>query len=144
MNAEMKNDILRQVLFMTMIESLKNYEKHGILDEVEQAKKEKDIVEGPAKVKTYGITDTEQFLKFSSDTFNCAHWSIEKDESGFTAITKSCVACGMAKQQNAPSPCNMTCISPVRGVIKGLNENNKLDVQETLWDGKRCVFKVSC
>ncbi len=143
MTAEMKNDILRQVLFMNMIESLKNYEKYGILNEVEEEKRAKDLAEGPAKVKHYGITDAEQFLKFSSDTFNCAHWTIGKNNTGFKAVTKSCYVCGMAKQQNAPSPCEMTCISPVRGVIKGINKDHQLDVEETLWEGNKCVFNIN-
>lgn len=143
MTAEMKNDILRQVLFMNMIDSHKNYERHGILDEVEKEKRESDLAEGPEKVKKYGITSAEQFLQFSSDTFNCAHWEILPEDESFTAITKGCVACGMAKQMNAPSPCEITCISPVRGIIKGLNSSHELDVQETLWEGEKCVFRVN-
>lgn len=142
MTTETKNEILRQVLFMNMIDSLKNYEKNGILEKVEEEKKKRDIAEGPAKVQNYGIKSAEQFLQFSTDTFNCAHWDIQSEENGFTAITKGCVVCGMAKQAQAPSPCEMTCISPVRGIIKGINPNHDLEVKETLWDGEKCVFNV--
>lgn len=143
MNAEMKNDILRQVLFMTMIDSLKNYEKHGILEQVEKSKIERDLAEGPAKVKKYGLTSAEQFLQFSTDTFNCTKWDIQTDEDGFTATTKGCVVCGMAKQMNAPNPCEMTCISPSRGVVKGINKDHNFEVQETLWESDKCIFKVT-
>lgn len=143
MTAEIKNDILRQVLFMTMIDSLKNYDKHGILEEVEKSKIEKDLAEGPDKVEKYGLKSVEQFLQFSSDTFNCVKWDIQPNEDGFTAITKGCVVCGMAKQMNAPNPCEMTCISPSRGVVKGINKNHKFEVLETLWDGDKCLFKIS-
>lgn len=143
MTAEMKNEILRQVLFTTMIDSLKNYEKYGILKEVEEEKKKCDIENGPAKVTHYGITSAEQFLKFSSDTFNCAQWEFENDDKGFTATTRGCVVCGMAKQAGAPSPCELTCISPVRGIIKGINENHEFDVRETLWEGEKCVFRIN-
>lgn len=142
MTAEMKNDVLRQVLFMTMVNSLKNYEQNGILEKVVQEKIEQDLREGPAKVQHYGLTSAEQFLQFSTDTFACAHWAFERDAQGVTATTKGCVVCGMAKQAGAPSPCELTCISPVRGVIKGLNPNNQFEVKETLWESDRCVFRI--
>lgn len=143
MTVEMKNEVLRQVLFTTMIESLINYEKHGILEAVEQEKCERDLAEGEAKVNQYGIESAEQFLQFSCDTFKCADWEFEYDENGFNAVSKSCVVCGMAKQAGAPSPCELTCISPNRGVVKGIDRNSELIVKETLWDGKKCLFRVN-
>lgn len=143
MTADMQNGILRQVLFMNMLESLKNYKNNGILKKVEKEKADRDILEGPAKVKHYNINSAEQFLKFSSDTFNCAHWSLEHDEEGFTATTDGCVICSLAKKLGAPSPCKMTCISPVRGVIKGIDSNHDLKVLETLWEGNKCIFRVN-
>lgn len=143
MTAEMKNGILRQVLFMTMIEGLRNYEKLGVLDQIEKEKGERTIAEGPDKVKMYGISSAEEFLQFSADTFACADWSFEFDSEGFTAVTPSCVMCGMAKQAGAPSPCEMTCIAPVRGIVKGIDPDHELVVRETLWEGNCCEFRVN-
>ncbi len=142
MTAEMKNGVLQQVLFTTIIDSLINYEKHGILADVERERRERDIAEGEAKVQQYGISSAEQFLQFSTETFNCVNWEIEQNEDGFTAVTKKCIVCAMAKQAGAPSPCELTCISPNLGVIKGVDKNSELIVEETLWTGERCLFKV--
>lgn len=137
-----KVDVLRQISFMQIIEAMSNYEKHGIREKVIADKKAKDLAEGPTKCKMFGLQTPEDFLNFSMDAFNCVDWKYEYNEEGFTATTHSCVACHMAKEVSAPSICEMHCINPFLAVIKGINPEGDLTVEETLWEGEKCVFRV--
>lgn len=143
MDAEMINTTLRQILFMTFIEYLDICRRHGILETVEKEKMAREIENGPEKVRQYQITDAAVFLKFSEEVFDCVAWDISPDTEGFTAVTKKCVFCGMAKKTNSPRPCMMTCIAPFAGVLQGINSKHSLEVKETLWEGDRCVFRVN-
>lgn len=142
MDTTTKIDVLRKICFMQMIEAMSNYEKHGIREEVIADKKARDLAEGPAKCAMFGLKTPEDFLNFSMDAFNCVDWQFDFTEEGFNATTYSCVACHMAKEAHAPSICEMHCINPFLAVIKGLNPKGELIVEETLWEGGKCLFKV--
>lgn len=53
-----------------------------------------------------------------------------------------CMFCAMAKKMGAQSPCNIYCMDPMEGMIKGIAQGLTYDVLETLWSGSRCKVEV--
>jgi len=46
------------------------------------------------------------------------------------------------KRTGAGSPCEIYCLNPLEGMIKGINPDSVFEVKETLWEGKECSVEV--
>ncbi len=90
----------------------------------------------------FGITKPEEVFIRLSEIFNCASWEIISEPGGFSAEAKACKLCGFAKKIGAQKPCNLYCLDPMEGMVKGLDNNLNFIVQETLWDGQKCKVEV--
>jgi hypothetical protein len=51
--------------------------------------------------------------------------------------------CAMAKRLGAQSPCNVYCLDPMEGMVRGLNEKAVVTVEETLYHGAQCRVRIS-
>lgn len=97
---------------------------------------------GKANAEQFGVSRPEELFSKLTDIFGCATWEIKTEDGGFSAETKSCKLCAIAKRMGAPGPCDMYCLDPMEGMIKGLAPEMKFTVGETLWNGSRCQVKV--
>lgn len=116
--------------------------REGVLEKVTERKKAEQMAMGKAKVDYYGIHAPEDVFLNLSEVFNCADWKIRPGANGFTAEAADCKLCATAKRIGAPSPCNIYCLNPMEGMVKGLNPNALFEVKETLWSGQRCRVEV--
>jgi len=126
-----------------MVDSAANYEHFGITAQVAEKKQKEQAVAAPRQLAQLGVqTPAEIFLKFAS-VFGCADWQVTENADGSAAaVTKTCLACGIAKTRGGGKPCQLYCINPFRGLAAALSPSRALDVQETLWEGKECRFLV--
>jgi hypothetical protein len=125
-----------------LVDAVRHYEKHGILDAVTASKKQEQEMAAPAQLTRLGITDPEGLFSTFSSIFGCAQWSMEKRGEVFYARTSACLACALAKKLGTKAPCDIFCINPFIGLAKALPESKTLEVRETLWEGSACLFEL--
>ncbi|HAE22140.1 MAG TPA: hypothetical protein DCG47_07440 [Spirochaetaceae bacterium] len=127
----------------TLVDAVRQYESHGILEDVTEAKRREQEAAAPGQLHRLGITSPEALFGTFQAVFGCADWTTESDGAVFRATAGSCLACAIAKKLGAPAPCSISCINPFVGLSKSLPEPRRLEVKETLWDGSACVFELS-
>lgn len=142
MDKEKHIGILQQSYINTIVGSLRLFDATGSFEQAEAVKRKELEVTAPLIVKNFGLNEPKEAFTFPQMVFNCAQWTIEDVEKGFTATAKGCRLCGAAKQGNAPNPCNMYCLDPLKNMIKTLDPALEFDAQETLWEGKQCYIEV--
>lgn len=49
---------------------------------------------------------------------------------------------GKKKKIGDQSPCNIYCLDPMEGMIKGIDSDLTYDVMETLWSSQKCKVDV--
>jgi len=142
----MENDVKLQILQLTyagvVADAVLQMGREGILEKVTKQKKEEQMLTGKMKAQQFGITQPEEVFQRLSEIFNCASWEIIPEPGGFSAEAKACKLCGFAKKFGAQKPCNLYCLDPMEGMVKGLDDNLNFIVQETLWDGQKCKVEV--
>jgi hypothetical protein len=117
--------------------------REGVLDRVTSHKREEQLSSGKIRAAQFGITKPEEaFLKLY-EIFGCSNWQIIPGSGGFAAQTSTCMLCAIAKKMGSPSPCNLYCLNPMEGIVKGLKSDAVYRVDETLWDGAKCTIRVS-
>ena len=140
-----ENDI--QLLQMTyaavLADATAQFARENVLQSVTQRKKAEQMATGKMKAAHFGITSPEAVFTRLATVFNCAAWEIQGTEKTFVAETTTCKLCVIAKKINAPAPCNLYCLDPMEGMVKGLNSRAAFEVEETLWDGKKCRVRVN-
>jgi L-2-amino-thiazoline-4-carboxylic acid hydrolase len=117
--------------------------RDGILPRVTEEKKREQMRTGKAKAAQFGISRPEEVFQKVSEIFDCARWEVTQMPSGFSAETRSCKLCAIAKNMGAPGPCDMYCLDPMEGMVKGLAPEMTFAVNETLWDGSKCRVEVA-
>jgi hypothetical protein len=118
--------------------------QEGVLERVRNRKREEQLLGGKLRATQLGIASEEDvFLKLSA-LMGCADWSVERGESGdITARATRCMLCAFAKRMGAPSPCQIYCLDPMEGMVRGLNEAAQFVVQETLYEGACCRVEIT-
>lgn len=142
MENEMRVKILENTYVHVLIDSILNYQKHGILNDVIKEKEEIQMMTGKMQVQNFGITKVEEVFTKLSETFNCAKWEINETEDGLEMISKSCKLCDCAKKMNAESPCHVYCLNPMKGMVRGLDDQLEFEVKETLYGGDKCRILI--
>jgi hypothetical protein len=113
------------------------------LEKVTEKRRKEQILFGAEKAKNFGVSSPEEVFTKISELFNCTFWKIKEDNKGFLAKANSCKLAAMAKEVGAGPPCDIYCLDPIEGMLKGLNQDYQIEVEETLWQGKKCKVKVS-
>ena len=142
MENEKKLQILQFTYAGVVADAVLQMGREGVLEKVTQQKKREQMLTGRMKAEQFGITRPEEVFLKLSEIFNCASWEIISEQEGFTAEAKACRLCGLAKKIGAQRPCNLYCLDPMEGMIKGLNDDLSFVVRETLWDGQKCRVEV--
>jgi hypothetical protein len=126
-----------------MVDAAANFEHFGVAGQVADKKAREQAVAAPAQLAQLGIAAPADLFRRFGSIFGCAQWELKEGADGcVTAETKSCLACAIAKKRGAGRPCELYCINPFRGLAGALQPWRKLEVDETLWEGKRCRFRV--
>ena len=142
MENEEKIQILQFTYAGALADAVLQMGREGILEKVTRQKKEEQMLTGKMKAEQFGITQPEEVFQKLSEIFNCASWEIVSEADGFFSETKACKLCGFAKKIGAQKPCNLYCLDPMEGMVKGLNDSLNFIVCETLWDGQKCKVQV--
>jgi hypothetical protein len=116
--------------------------RHGILSKVTEEKKREQMRTGKTKSAQFGITRPEEVFSRLTEIFGCATWEVTAEAGGFSAETKSCRLCAIAKSIGAPGPCDVYCLDPMEGMVKGLAPGVQFAVIETVWDGSKCRVEI--
>jgi hypothetical protein len=148
MEVVMADQDLRKLLQLfyagQIVDASANYGHFGITEQVLEKKEREQALAAPAQLAQLGIgTPAELFRRFSQ-IFGCASWRIvEAADGSMTAESTGCLACAIAKKRGSGEPCRLSCINPFRGMLQAMRPARALIAEETLWDGKRCLFRVS-
>ncbi len=142
MNLEMRIKLLETAYNGALVDSIYNYDKNGILDQVTEDKKQVQFLMGPKYVENFVMKKAEDVFLVLKEGFNCADWVIEEKEEGFEAVAKGCKLCGLAKEVKTKKPCDMYCLNPMAGMIKAIDAKLTFNVKETLWHGQVCKIEV--
>jgi len=142
MENEKQLKILQQVYAGVLADAVLQFEKEGVLKNVINRKREEQMEKGALKAAQMGITTPKNVFLHLSKIFGCADWKVTTEDRGFTAEAKACLLCGFTKKLGTSSPCNLYCLDPMEGMVKGLSENTEFQVKETLWDSSICRVKV--
>mgnify|MGYP001766868295 CR=1 FL=1 len=142
MNIEEKVRILQLTYAAALADATLRMGRDGILPRVTAEKRREQMANGRVRAAQFGISRPEEVFQKLSEIFDCARWQTTAEAGGFSAETKSCKLCAMAKRIGAPGPCDMYCLDPMEGMIKGLAPEAKFTVTDTLWSGSKCRVEV--
>ena len=135
--------ILQMVYAGALADTVLQFNKEGVLENVIRRKRQEQINTGKMRAAQFAITKPEDVFLKLYEIFGCSNWEIISDNNGgITAQANSCMLCAIAKKIGAPSPCYLYCLNPMEGIVKALNSDVVYTVEETLWEGSRCIVKV--
>lgn len=142
MELEKKVKLLQIVYAGALADSVLRMGREGILDKVTSQKREEQILTGKTRASQFGIEKPEEVFTKLSELFGCANWTIVNANEGFAAEATGCMLCAMAKKAGAECPCNIYCLDPMEGMVKGINPDLSFDTVETLWSNKKCRIEI--
>jgi hypothetical protein len=120
------------------------YGKGGILDDVTTEKRVEQMKTGASLAERFGIKEPQDAFLKTAETYGCADWVCEKTENGFEAVAYNCMLCAISKKMGSVySPCQLHCLSPMEAMLKGIAPEAEFVVASTLWDGDKCVARVT-
>ncbi len=127
-----------------MVDAAANFEHFGLLPQVQEKKAREQAAAAPAQLSQLGIRSPRELFERFSAIFGCARWELaELDGGAVAAETKTCLACAIARKRGGGRPCELYCINPFRGLARVMSPSRELQVEETLWEGERCRFRLS-
>lgn len=135
--------VMRNFYVALAVDSLKRYEKHGILDDIIEEKKAELPHVAPILTQQLGMNSAEEVFEKMTTIFECANWSVTKTENGIRATATQCQMCNMAKQQNTASPCQIYCLNPLEAMVKSVAPEALFEVVNNLYDDNCCRVEVT-
>jgi hypothetical protein len=142
MNPKQQIKILQLTYASVLADAVLQFDREQVLERVTERKRAEQMATGAAKAEAFGLTTTDQVFTTLSEVFGCADWDVTPRDSDFDAVAQSCLLCALAKQKGASSPCRLYCLDPMAGMVKGLDPEAEMQVQETLWNGTACRVEV--
>lgn len=142
MELEQKVKLLQIVYAGTLADSTLRMGKEGIIEKVTSEKREEQMLTGKLRAAQFGIGKPEEVFTKLAELFGCANWTVISDDEGFTAEAIGCMLCTIAKKIGAQRPCNIYCLDPMEGMVKGIDGDLTYNVVETLWSGQKCKIDV--
>jgi hypothetical protein len=139
----MENEHKTLQLFYASVlaDSVNHYNQAGILDMVTEKKAAQQEITAAPQLKQLGIESPEQLFDYYSRVFGCIRWQVAEENGAVTATGNHCLLCSIAKKMQTAQPCHIYCINPIRAMLKSMDPSFRLSVEETLWEGSRCVFR---
>ncbi len=126
-----------------MVDAAANFEHFGLLEAVREKKAREQALAAPAQLAQLGIRAPRELFERFAAIFGCAAWAVsETGDGGVLAETRTCLACAIARKRGAGRPCDLYCINPFRGLAAALQPSRTLQVEQTLWEGENCRFRL--
>jgi hypothetical protein len=135
--------MVQMVYAAALADSVSQFGAEGVLASVEARKKPAQRSQGVDMARRVGAQSPRDVPAALSGVFGCTAWTVQDTADGFTAEARGCMLCSIAKKMDAPQPCALYCINPMKGMVEGLDPALTLTARETLWDGSRCVFAAA-
>ena len=127
-----------------MADAAANFEHFGVLPQVREKKAREQEAAAPGQLSQLGIRTARELFERFGAIFGCARWEVAESEDGsLAAETRTCLACAIAKKRGGAKPCELYCLNPFRALAAALQPARRLQVEETLWEGGRCRFRLS-
>jgi hypothetical protein len=127
-----------------LVDAAANFEHFGVLQQVKEKKAREQALAAPAQLTQLGIHAPRELFERFAAIFGCARWEVRDLEDGaMVAETQSCLASAIARKRGGGRPCELYCINPFRGLAQALSPSRALQVEETLWEGAHCRFRLS-
>jgi hypothetical protein len=144
MNPDQHIRLLQHAYANALADAVLQMTIEGVLERITERKRQEQLADGATKAASFGITSPDEVFTALGSAFGCASWTISPRGDGFEAEAGSCLLCAQAKQKGADSPCRLYCFDPMAGMVKGLDPEAEMQVQETLWNGTACRVEVRC
>jgi hypothetical protein len=135
--------LLQRVYAGVLADAVLQLGKEGVLEKVIERKRDEQLKTGGQKAALFQITTPESVFTNLSELFGCANWKITPLESGFLAENRACMLCEFSKKMDSPSPCNLYCLDPMEGMVKGIAPHSEFTVHSTLWNRPSCTVEVT-
>jgi hypothetical protein len=135
--------VLQRVYAGILADAVLQLGKEGVLEKVTERKRDEQLKTGKQKAAQFQVTKPESVFTNLSNLFGCANWKITPRDSGFMADNKGCILCEFSKKIGSHSPCNLYCLDPMEGMIKGIAPQSEFTVHSTLWNRPRCMVEVT-
>lgn len=150
--------ILQLTYAAQLADSVEQYGRAGVLEQVTAARRAKRLATGAAQAGQLGISEPAQAFTVSAKLFGCADWTVAAETNGgaarpasesiegtpvFIATAHRCLLCTMVKDIGGPSPCRLCCLDPMEAMVHGLAPELNFDVQETLYEAGQCRVRVA-
>ncbi len=139
---EQDQKILQLFYAGALADAVSHFQSAGILEEVTHKKKSAQSMAAPGQLKQLAISNPKELFERFSDIFGCIRWEVQQEGEEFTALGKQCLLCAIAKKLGTVQPCNLYCINPFEALLNAMTPSYSLNVEEMLWDGERCRFRV--
>lgn len=143
MDTEKRLKMLQLFYAGVLADSVRRYSEAGILEAVEEKKKQEQKMAARGQLAQLQITTPAEIFRLYSKVFGCISWDLEEAEEKVTARGHSCLLCAIAKKMDLPKPCNIYCINPVRAQVETIDGEYRLEVASTLWESDMCEFDVT-
>jgi hypothetical protein len=126
-----------------MVDAAANFEHFGVEARVAEKKAREQALAAPGQLAQLGITGPRGLFETFSAIFGCAQWTVSEEPGGGAAAeTRGCLACAIAKKRGSGRPCGLYCIGPFTALAAAMTPSRTLTVDETLWEGERCLFRL--
>ncbi|MDD4437168.1 MAG: L-2-amino-thiazoline-4-carboxylic acid hydrolase [Tissierellia bacterium] len=142
MELEQKVKLLQAIYAGALADSVFRMGNEGILEKVTSEKREEQMQNGKYRAAQFVIEKPDEVFFKLSELFGCANWAVESDNKDYKAEATKCMLCAMAKKMGAQSPCNIFCLDPMEGMIRGIAPNYRFNATETLWSGQKCEVNL--
>jgi hypothetical protein len=143
MDAAAQIKMLQVTYAAQMADSVKRLHDAGALEATTAQKRAEQLASGAGRAAQMGIGEPREVFTRLAELFGCADWTVEEAADGFVASASHCLLCALAKRMGGPSPCRIGCLDPLEGMVRGLVPEARFAAAETLFDGGRCLVKVT-
>jgi len=125
-----------------LVDSVRHLGLAGVLESVTARKRAEQGAGGKRMADRLGCATPAEVFRKVSDVFACAVWVLEPDGNGVRATAKTCKLCALARRFNTEKPCEIYCLNPLEGMIRGVDPGSDFRVESTLWEGAECRVRV--
>ena len=144
MKIEKRLALLQYTYAASVAETVNTYEKLKVLENIVEARKERQAQSAPFLNQQLGIETVEDVFNKLSEIYGCANWAVEETDDGYAATATACKLCALSKKTGGANPCNGWCLDPMFAMITAVSRiaGENMTVESTLMDGDCCKLSI--
>lgn len=142
MNTDEALTILQLFHAGLLAETVRQCDKHGILNEVTEEMLREDRHSARARLKQFEIASPDELFVRHKEIFGFSDWSVAVSDSEIRITNTSCKVCAIAQATGTAQPCYLCCVNPFTALCKAMDPEYSITVRETLWSSSRCTFII--